>query len=242
MARRVRQKENKPLKIRVLEAKKNRSPEEEHAVLMWNETRRARNFTIDFVRSKGMSIENLSWLLHEFRDKIAVSIPTDIQCKIGCGYCCHIRVTTSIPEAILVYNTIRNNQELISKINKNYKNLNTIDRDMWIREQLECPFLYDDKCSIYTIRPGACRACISYDVDNCRDGYESKDPEYQTATRTPHGIISLIPSIAMIEACDILGLHSYEVELVSSLRILSATENSCEEWINGRDLFANARG
>lgn len=78
----------------------------------------------------------------------------DIQCKAGCTACCFIDIDVSIDEAAVINNYCRENGI-------------EIDRDYLIRQAAvgrksfsdlsKCVFLKDNLCSIYPVRPIACR-------------------------------------------------------------------------------------
>jgi hypothetical protein len=78
----------------------------------------------------------------------------DIQCKTGCTACCFIDIDVSIDEAAVINNYCRENGI-------------EIDRDYLIRQAAvgrksfsdlsKCVFLKDNLCSIYPVRPIACR-------------------------------------------------------------------------------------
>jgi len=90
-------------------------------------------------------------------------------CKAGCHYCCiDVPVAVSYGEARL----IARRAKLPTK-NPNRKNT-----DFNFEKSGACRFLKDGKCSIYEVRPLACRAFFSVDsVQHCID-----DIQHQTFT------------------------------------------------------------
>lgn len=82
-------------------------------------------------------------------------------CKKGCSWCCRVPVDVSAIEAQLI-------GEYIGIEPKNL----TADRQ-WYRmpDKTKCPFLKNDCCSIYPVRPFNCRVFASADdPKNCVDG------------------------------------------------------------------------
>lgn len=75
-------------------------------------------------------------------------------CKKGCSSCCKINVLISEMEAknIADFKKIPLNP-VKSSIRHNIMDFMSIP----------CPFLVDDACSIYEVRPFVCRSCVSFD-------------------------------------------------------------------------------
>jgi Fe-S-cluster containining protein len=80
--------------------------------------------------------------LYEFMGEVSGSFSHLTPCKKGCSYCCEIRVDVSNIELSLIK----------SKARKAYNNAT---KDLVIGEP--CPFLKNNSCSIYEVRPFLCR-------------------------------------------------------------------------------------
>lgn len=84
-------------------------------------------------------------------------------CKSGCSSCCHVSVALFEPEARVIA------KELKIKAQTPTKRM-FLPEDRRAREKEHygspCPFLKDDKCSIYAIRPLSCRVLYNLDVDS----------------------------------------------------------------------------
>jgi len=104
----------------------------------------------------------------------------DSCCEVGCNYCCHQSIEVINIEIPLIHEYIRQNikGELFEKIKVNLSNWldffdnNTPDKTLKAREifhdflnisadySLPCPFLINELCSIYEIRPFTCRVHV----------------------------------------------------------------------------------
>lgn len=83
-------------------------------------------------------------------------------CKAGCSHCCYMATNVTYQEA----------QTISKATGKRLKALGhgsdrvTDDENIKRFEGTPCPFLVDNQCSIYAIRPFACRVHYSVDSDN----------------------------------------------------------------------------
>lgn len=80
--------------------------------------------------------------IYEFMDSISSSFNHLTPCKKGCSHCCEIRVDISELELSIIKSKAR-------------KEFNSARKGLKIGQP--CPFLKDNKCSIYDVRPFLCR-------------------------------------------------------------------------------------
>jgi Fe-S-cluster containining protein len=92
-------------------------------------------------------------------------------CKKGCSSCCDIPVAISDLEAIII-------KEYLDKNSIKYYQLNSLEAKQknagkvgLVGEEytgIKCPFLKDNNCSIYSVRPFACRKYIVIGICNMK--------------------------------------------------------------------------
>ncbi len=101
-----------------------------------------------------------------------------IACGPGCGYCCVVNVSISIPEALIIVRFIRQlpgpllvrQQE---KLDQLWQVIRGLDDEERLACQRSCAFLGTDLCcSIYPVRPLLCRSVTSTDVQQCIDALQ----------------------------------------------------------------------
>ena len=97
-------------------------------------------------------------------DQANRAIAPHAACKKGCSHCCNIALTLTQGEADAIGRAI--GREVVQMPEAS-------EESMWkgVNSRIEykgvpCPFLVDHKCSIYAIRPVACRAHHSLDIDS----------------------------------------------------------------------------
>ena len=171
--------------------------------------------------------------------------PRPIACGPGCPYCCHVRVTASPPEVLLIADHVRRNwsAERVATLKHKLANLDqfTRGRDDGEREamRLPCPALVDNSCGVHDVRPTSCRGVASADVEACRRSYASRMEE-------PVPLVALQATAADAVGYGILaglteaGFPLENVELIAGLRIALETEDAARLWLDGEPVFAAA--
>ncbi len=124
-----------------------------------------------------------------------------VSCHGGCGHCCRQLVPLSAPEAAMVFEFVMTMAEprrskisgrfsaavtrlekmgLLSEL-KRLQDPAISDREQtaitrkYFEQQIACPFLDDECCSIYAVRPSMCREyLVCSPADNCRSPYEQR--------------------------------------------------------------------
>jgi hypothetical protein len=103
--------------------------------------------------SKSVKLRKVYQLADEFSRLMAPYIA----CANGCSHCCHHGVEISSLEATSISNfsgrAARPIQKSILRTDKPYRGS-------------PCPFLVEDSCSVYEVRPLVCRNHASYDATN----------------------------------------------------------------------------
>ena len=132
-------------------------------------------------------LKNIARLHRELDEKIK---PMPKACGVGCSFCCyqHFRIVAIEEHAISRFVIEKMPEQSQNRVRANlhawfdYFDGNTpdvIDDDAWAKfedkqrtDRFPCPFLLDHKCSIYEVRPVACRGHIEAEsAINC-----GKDP------------------------------------------------------------------
>src|SRR4051812_46037862 len=101
-----------------------------------------------------------------------------VACRSGCTYCCTVPVAASAPEVLAIATFVRERFDegrqtaLDRRVEANIAATDGMDMSRRDRVRLDCPFLEAGKCSVYEVRPVACRGYSSYSVEDCREDYE----------------------------------------------------------------------
>ena len=144
------------------------------------------------------NILGISSAVADMGARAAQRLGLKVSCSMGCAHCCRQLVPLSAPEAAMVFEFVKTTAEprkskianrfsagvahlekigLLSELKRLHdpavsdEELTAITRK-YFAQQIACPFLEDECCSIYAVRPSMCREyLVCSPADNCRDPY-----------------------------------------------------------------------
>lgn len=113
-------------------------------------------FTQAFNRALYLDVPKLAKMKNflTVADKLSKAVRPFTACKGGCSYCCHIAATVTETEAHIIGKAVGRKP---LKLNGGVSSEET--REKWHR--IPCTFLKAGKCTIYEVRPLACRLHVS---------------------------------------------------------------------------------
>jgi Fe-S-cluster containining protein len=101
-----------------------------------------------------------------------------VACRSGCTYCCMFSVAASVPEVLAIATFVRERFDderqaaLDARVEANIAATDGMDMSRRDGVRLDCPFLGAGRCSVYEVRPIACRGYSSYSVEDCGEDFE----------------------------------------------------------------------
>ena len=118
----------------------------------------------------------LAHKLHQLTDREIAAFPAELECKPGCSHCCRRLVTAIAPEVFLIAQRVRTwdprEQAALSQRLGAYKEAtNAYWQHAISGISAACPFLEENLCSIYDVRPSSCRSLNSKSAEACREFY-----------------------------------------------------------------------
>ncbi len=178
-------------------------------------------------------------------------------CRAGCSHCCHQAVGVSAPEVFAIFDELsktRTPRELAAVIERirraDDKTRGMSSGERWSPDN-PCPFLENGSCSIYDVRPLACRGKNSLDAKACeaslhepaaRTAYLAGTfslPSYLEPMRAFHAVAQGVD----LALSELFGLMVAPLELTWAMRILvDEPEKVPDAWLRGEDPFEAARG
>lgn len=138
----------------------------------------------------------LSSAAAEMGERAAVRKGVSVTCAKGCGACCRQLVPVSPPEAVFIYELVESMDEprrslikkrfalaaeklesngLLEKLEDSDNPLLYKTEEAYFRQGIACPFLENEACGIYDVRPSRCREYLVFTPPaNCDDPYRNK--------------------------------------------------------------------
>lgn len=171
--------------------------------------------------------------------------PRPIACGPGCPYCCHIRLTASPPEVLLVADHLRRTlaPERLAGMKRKLANLDRVTRGRGNARReamrLPCPMLVDNSCSVHAVRPISCRGVASVDVGACRRAYASRMAEPVPQVALQLNAANAVGYGLIAGLCE-GGYPVENVEFIAGLRIALETDDAAERWLAGEPVFEPA--
>ncbi len=169
-------------------------------------------------------------------------------CHKGCPGCCHALISVVPPEAIVIADYLRKHAapEEIERVHDRAKAIarqtRTADAGQYLEAMLWCPLLDSQmSCSVYPIRPIACRAWNSLSLDRCHECFiaghlQDKVPLDEHAYEVGQGARS-----GFKNGLQDSGLDGNLYELNSALTVALENPQAGKQWVNGEPIFANCK-
>jgi hypothetical protein len=171
---------------------------------------------------------------------------TKIDCRVGCSYCCHLRVLVTIPEAISIADACRDTMSpedlaaLRARVDIHQEELRGRKGADWNNARPPCPLLKGGCCTVYAHRPLACRGWNSTDVAACET--EFREPTGRSGVKCDLNRLAPPQSIALGVGVGLkdAGLQYAPVELIAGLKVALEVPNCAERWLAGEHVFQTA--
>src|SRR3954469_348750 len=171
-----------------------------------------------------------------------------IACRSGCTYCCMVPVAASAPEVLAIATFVRERFDeerqaaLGRRIEANISATEGMDMGQRDRVRLDCPFLEAGKCSVYEVRPVACRGVSSYSVEDCREDYQNPGIGVEIHTNGLRELVFGAIREGLAVACKSASVEHRLLEPARAYRIASADPTLVETWRNRPEALEAAIG
>ncbi|AGA31228.1 YkgJ family cysteine cluster protein [Singulisphaera acidiphila] len=171
-----------------------------------------------------------------------------VACRSGCTYCCMVPVAASAPEVLAIATFVREwfdearQAALDRRVEANISATEGMDMNQRDRVRLDCPFLEAGKCTIYEVRPIACRGYSSYNVEDCREDYEHPGTGVEGHTNGLRELVFGAIREGLAIACKSASVEYRLLELVRAYKIASEDSTLAETWRSRPEAFETATG
>jgi Fe-S-cluster containining protein len=174
------------------------------------------------------------------RSLLSFPPPETTACRAGCSMCCHNWISVTLPEVLLIADWLRANQKTVSheRIVAAAETGMNRNRDERLALRLACPLLAEGLCSVYGVRPLACRAFFSLSLQACRDVFDGLGEDVPTARDAM--VLRGVHDRCFWSALRAAGLPSDAYELNHALALALSHDDPAGIWLRGGDVFAVA--
>lgn len=171
-----------------------------------------------------------------------------LACHKGCAACCTLRVTATAPEVLLIGRYIAQTAahflgaagiDLPRRVAECDARTRGLGEEERVALRCRCAFIAGGVCTIYPVRPLACRGHASYDKHACADAAAGRADAVPHSE--PHRFVRAMVQGALQSSLRDAGMPWGLYELNHALQ-LALTDPACSEgaWRSGVDVFAAA--
>lgn len=161
-------------------------------------------------------------------------------CQSGCSYCCKAAVFASTPEILRIADFLketRTPEELVSlraRAEATAERVAPLDIEGRAVARVPCPLLDEatGRCSVYEVRPVACRAYHSGSVEACKKAFETGDANPILPMNPALFHVAHAYSFGMMTACAASFVDPGPYDLAVALPVALA-EDLSPRWARG---------
>lgn len=169
-----------------------------------------------------------------------------IDCGKGCATCCTLRVSATAPEVFLMARFIEATAAAYAQVGIDLKQrlreadarTRGLDEAQRVTLRQRCPFIAQGACTIYKVRPLACRGHASYSRRACADAAAGRVDEVPFSG--PHRLVRSFVQSALQAVLRERQLAFGAYELNQALVIALEIPDAAEAWLSGADPLAPA--
>lgn len=99
-------------------------------------------------------------------------------CRAGCSFCCYYKVEARAVEVLAIRDYVlaklkpEQIRAIVEQANRNVVEAKTLTHVEHLATNQRCPFLINDQCVVYPVRPSKCRNFHAADIQGCKESYE----------------------------------------------------------------------
>lgn len=180
-----------------------------------------------------------------------------LACRAGCDHCCYQVVGVTAPEALAIYEHLgetRSAEELgalTERVSALYEKGRGKSSAARFSTEFPCPFLDVEhgRCTIYAVRPLACRGMNSLSANECRT--RLREPAARAAFLAngvggqsfmePIRAFHAVSAGLQLGLSELYGLDMHPLELTAAMQmLLTGPPSLAERWLHGERPFAEA--
>jgi Fe-S-cluster containining protein len=168
-------------------------------------------------------------------------------CKAGCAYCCYYKVEVKAHEVFAIKDHMQKIfsaaqiEQVLGEAEINARLIATLTQEEHVATNIKCPFLRDNTCSVYSVRPFKCRNFHSTNAHSCEQSYA--DPSNLAITSgfiEPVALLGNAQSQGFEGAVKNVGLDTTTYDLNTALIEAFTAPAALKRFNKGKKSFLNA--
>lgn len=169
-----------------------------------------------------------------------------LACGEGCAWCCHLMVTVSPPEVLLIAQVLReslSDDDLVAtywrvvNLDERTRGMSPLERGA---TRLPCALLVENRCLVYQYRPLRCRGHASFSAAACERALLVGQDTVDVPTHRLQNLAVGAVDDGLRRALDDSRLAGEPLELTAALRIALEHPDAAERWLAGEPIFEPA--
>lgn len=188
---------------------------------------------------------NVLSVLDKVNIEAALRNDSEIACAKNCSHCCYLRVVAYPHELVAIHNYIHQSlkpdvkQIILERLSHQSKIVEQMSEQEHFTTNVECPFLIDRQCVIYSVRPITCAGYHSHSNAACARSYDNPTDttgfgipmsiSVNTAKNRQHQLV--------VEASRSLQADDLTYELITSLQKIENNPKAIQRWKQGKKLL-----
>ena len=186
-------------------------------------------------------------IAHQLYDQGELAAPSarPLGCKPGCDRCCYAFVSLLAPEALLLAERLKQQNEKldrpsIKEFRANANSLRGLNQGARASgKRLACPILEEHLCSLHADRPISCRKHTSFSVEACVAALRGED--VPIPAHVDYHTLGTTVSVTFRAALKSLGYSLALYELSEAVSTVVDTEDALRRWTDGEDILAGVQ-
>ena len=180
-------------------------------------------------------------------EKKLSNVIKNADCSNGCYYCCYYHILVTPVEVFTIIEHMKTlsmtqRKKLIQKLYIIVETVSLLTPQEYIKTNVECVFLDSGNCSIYSIRPFACRRHNSCQKSICKVAYDFPDHPVEN-------ILSLFEIHNIVDYSQFLlqklllkkGYDIRKFELHSAIKNALEDSSTKKRWKKGKISFPEVK-
>ncbi len=161
----------------------------------------------------------------------------ELACRVGCTFCCHLRVDVLPHEAIALFRYLQSRMPAVTAERVRARLKEYTKAGAVVPSRRPCAFLVDGACAAYEVRPSACAAYHSLSRERCEQSFQGPSRAGATVALEALRRVAVALDDGISAALQTEGLSHLRGELHAAVAALLEDPARIARWRDGRPLL-----